>query len=119
MIQYVTRYLNRYKSIDKIYYKINILGFPRFINVDGFINPRAILLIQSITLGIVRTNICKQWKEIQEIVDKSDTVLEPNDIADAVMYALATRPEVQVRIIIHYISVLPMKGKSILCVAYF
>jgi len=55
--------------------------------------------LQSISPGCVKTNIAEEWKEIQKALEKMP-ILEPDDVADALIYALGTRPEVQVRMIV-------------------
>jgi NADP-dependent 3-hydroxy acid dehydrogenase YdfG len=55
--------------------------------------------LQSISPGCVKTNIAEGCEEIQQMLEKIPT-LKPDDVADALIYALGTRPEVQVRIIV-------------------
>ncbi|EZA60597.1 hypothetical protein DMN91_001411 [Ooceraea biroi] len=56
---------------------------------------KAPIRVTSISPGFVNTDIAKKWKEMQEVLDKMPS-LEPDDIADALIYALGTRPEVQI-----------------------
>ncbi|XP_076245821.1 farnesol dehydrogenase isoform X2 [Calliopsis andreniformis] len=56
---------------------------------------KAPIRITSISPGIVETNITKHSPEITEVLTKIPR-LKPEDIADAVIYALGTRPEVQI-----------------------
>ncbi|XP_011135636.1 farnesol dehydrogenase isoform X1 [Harpegnathos saltator] len=51
--------------------------------------------ITSISPGIVKTEIAKHSAELQELLDEVPALV-PNDVADALIYALATRPEVQI-----------------------
>ncbi|XP_047368877.1 farnesol dehydrogenase-like [Vespa velutina] len=51
--------------------------------------------ITSICPGIVKTNIVNRFLPIKELPIKHPSLL-PEDIADAVIYALGTRPEVQI-----------------------
>lgn len=56
---------------------------------------KAPIRITGICPGLVDTNICKKWPELAKKVAKMPS-LRPQDIADAVIYALSTRPEVQI-----------------------
>lgn len=56
---------------------------------------KAPIRITSISPGIVRTEIAKHTPELKETIDRMPS-LEPEDVADAVIYALSTRPEVQI-----------------------
>lgn len=50
---------------------------------------------QSISPGIVKTNIASQSEKMRNIFEKIPFIL-PEDIVDAIIYALGTRQEVQV-----------------------
>ncbi|KAL6442779.1 hypothetical protein ACFW04_002682 [Cataglyphis niger] len=50
---------------------------------------------QSISPGIVKTNIASQSEKMRNIFEKIPFIL-PEDIADAIIYALGTRQEVQI-----------------------
>ncbi|XP_026675296.1 farnesol dehydrogenase-like isoform X2 [Ceratina calcarata] len=52
--------------------------------------------ITSISPGLVKTNIAKHASEVAKILEELPALL-PEDVADAVIYALGTRPQVQVR----------------------
>lgn len=54
-----------------------------------------ILPLQSISPGLIKTNIAK-GANFGNFFDEIPA-LEPEDIAEALLYALSTRPEVQVR----------------------
>ncbi|XP_014483128.1 PREDICTED: farnesol dehydrogenase-like [Dinoponera quadriceps] len=51
--------------------------------------------VTSISPGLVKTEIAKHTAEKQEFFNKIPS-LAPDDIADALIYALSTRPEVQI-----------------------
>ncbi|XP_032683762.1 farnesol dehydrogenase-like [Odontomachus brunneus] len=51
--------------------------------------------ITSISPGLVRTEIAKHNVELRDIFDEIPALM-PSDVADALIYALATRPEVQI-----------------------
>ncbi|XP_046836365.1 farnesol dehydrogenase-like [Vespa crabro] len=51
--------------------------------------------ITSICPGIAKTNLMNRFLAIKELLIKQSTLL-PEDIADALVYALGTRPEVQI-----------------------
>ena len=57
-------------------------------------NKRHIFL-QGINPGLVRTELSKNVKNMSDIFNKVPAI-NPSDVADALMYALGTRPEVQV-----------------------
>ncbi|KAH0946515.1 hypothetical protein HN011_004292, partial [Eciton burchellii] len=56
---------------------------------------KAPIRVTSISPGCVKTNIAEGCEEIQQILEKIPT-LKPDDVADALIYALGTRPEVQI-----------------------
>ncbi|XP_077260701.1 farnesol dehydrogenase [Temnothorax americanus] len=56
---------------------------------------KAPIRITSISPGIVKTNILADSKEMKDFFEKVPT-LQPKDIADALIYALGMRPEVQI-----------------------
>ncbi|XP_012525487.1 farnesol dehydrogenase [Monomorium pharaonis] len=56
---------------------------------------KASIRITSISPGIVKTNIAAHSETMNELFEKVPT-LNPKDIADALIYALGTRPEVQI-----------------------
>lgn len=78
-------------------------SFPLFIDVDIIVGIRPIRSLQSISPGFVKTNITKNSKELADLFDKVPSLV-PEDIADALIYALGTRPEVQVQIIVNALS---------------
>ncbi|XP_058805228.1 farnesol dehydrogenase-like [Phymastichus coffea] len=51
--------------------------------------------ITSISPGLVKTEISKHCEALKDLFDKIPA-LDPTDIADALIYALGTRPEVQI-----------------------
>ncbi|OXU21838.1 hypothetical protein TSAR_008619, partial [Trichomalopsis sarcophagae] len=51
--------------------------------------------ITSISPGLVKTQITSHTQELKDLFDK-EAALDPTDIADALIYALGTRPEVQI-----------------------
>ncbi|KAJ8687928.1 hypothetical protein QAD02_023723 [Eretmocerus hayati] len=51
--------------------------------------------VTSISPGLVETDIANTSEEYKDFMNKI-SALDPNDIADAVIYALGTRPEVQI-----------------------
>lgn len=56
---------------------------------------KAPIRITSISPGMVRTEIAGHTPKLKERIDRMPR-LEPEDVADAVIYALGTRPEVQI-----------------------
>ncbi|XP_011697953.1 PREDICTED: dehydrogenase/reductase SDR family member 11-like [Wasmannia auropunctata] len=56
---------------------------------------KAPIRVTSISPGIVQTNIFEHSDTMRDFIEKVPT-LQPSDIADAVIYALGTRPEVQI-----------------------
>ncbi|XP_071561124.1 farnesol dehydrogenase [Temnothorax nylanderi] len=56
---------------------------------------KAPIRITSISPGTVKTNILADSKEMKDFFEKVPS-LQPKDIADALIYALGTRPEVQI-----------------------
>nr|XP_003705639.2 PREDICTED: dehydrogenase/reductase SDR family member 11-like [Megachile rotundata] len=56
---------------------------------------KAPIRITSISPGIVNTNIAEHAPQLTDILKKIPA-LEPEDVADALIYALGTRPEVQI-----------------------
>lgn len=59
---------------------------------------KAPIRITSISPGIVETDIARHTSTISKTL-KNIPALRPEDIADAVIYALGTRPEVQVSLL--------------------
>ncbi|XP_001599160.3 farnesol dehydrogenase [Nasonia vitripennis] len=51
--------------------------------------------ITSISPGLVKTQITSHTQELKDLFDK-EAALDPTDIADALIYALGIRPEVQI-----------------------
>ncbi|XP_011698094.1 PREDICTED: dehydrogenase/reductase SDR family member 11-like [Wasmannia auropunctata] len=51
---------------------------------------------QTISPGSVKTNIFEHSDAMRDFFEKTGEILQPSDIADAIIYALGTRPEVQV-----------------------
>lgn len=56
---------------------------------------KAPIRITSISPGIVKTNIAQNVPQLTDILKKTPA-LQPEDVADALIYALGTRPEVQI-----------------------
>nr|XP_050867546.1 farnesol dehydrogenase-like [Vespula vulgaris]XP_050867547.1 farnesol dehydrogenase-like [Vespula vulgaris]XP_050867548.1 farnesol dehydrogenase-like [Vespula vulgaris] len=56
---------------------------------------KASIRVTSICPGIVKTNLPSKFPVIKESVDKL-SILLPEDVADVLIYALGTRPEVQI-----------------------
>lgn len=56
---------------------------------------KAPIRITSISPGMVKTNIAQHTPRLKDVLNKIPA-LEPEDVADALIYALGTRPEVQI-----------------------
>lgn len=56
---------------------------------------KAPIRITSISPGLVKTEIAKKVEGMKDFFENTPA-LEPQDVADSVMYALGTRPEVQI-----------------------
>ncbi|KAL6261654.1 hypothetical protein P5V15_006742 [Pogonomyrmex californicus] len=56
---------------------------------------KAPIRITSISPGLVKTSICEHSEALNNFFDKVPA-LRPKDVADALIYALGTRPEVQI-----------------------
>jgi len=61
------------------------------------------LSFQSISPGSIRTNLTKHDKGMHDFFDKVPCI-EPEDVANALIYVLGLRPEVQVQIIVNTFS---------------
>ncbi|XP_067204210.1 farnesol dehydrogenase-like [Linepithema humile] len=56
---------------------------------------QAPIRVTSISPGLVKTNITQHAKELYDLFDKMQCI-EPEDVANALIYVLGTRPEVQI-----------------------
>lgn len=56
--------------------------------------------LQSISPGLVETNIASHEPALKDFAKKLISLM-PDDVADAVMYALKTRPDVEVNIFVY------------------
>jgi NADP-dependent 3-hydroxy acid dehydrogenase YdfG len=63
-------------------------------------------MLQSLSPGLVKTEMPSK-----EFLD-AHPALNPEDIADGVLYVLGTPPHVQVRLVINYFSTI---GQTLLC----
>ncbi|XP_011697947.1 PREDICTED: dehydrogenase/reductase SDR family member 11-like [Wasmannia auropunctata] len=57
---------------------------------------KAPIRVTSISPGTVKTNILEHSNTMRNFFEKAQLILQPSDIANAVIYALGTRPEVQI-----------------------
>lgn len=80
------------------YYQVCVFLSMQIIITDSYYP-----VFQSISPGLVKTNMGADSKEVMDYF-KDCSFLEPKDIANGVIYALGTRPEVQVQIVNVFVS---------------